>query len=540
MYDVTITGGRLLDGSGNPWYWADLGIKDGRIAALARVSPGVASPLTGLAQATIDASGKVVCPGFIDMHSHSDMPLLVNPTADSKVRQGVTTEVIGHCGASLAPLTESSLPVLQSAMRGLLEGESEWSWRSYGQYLDRLGKQGTALNVAGLVGHTPVRVAAMGFAQRAPEPAELQVMCDLVQEAISEGAFGWSTGLIYSPGSYAELPELTALGRAAAERGGIYFTHMRSEGEGIFAAVDEALAIGREAGIPVHIAHLKAAGWAQGRADRLLAALETARADGVDVTADQYPYIAGSTGLAALLPPWAHEGGRETMVARLKSEDDRRRMRQDMQGRLPGWDNDFRCVPWTNVLISRCDDPAYEGRSVQEIADELGRDPYETIFDLLAQVDAGTGMVVFMMREDEVALMMGHDLVMVGTDGSAIRPDGPLGHGKPHPRSYGTFPRILGRYVRDQGVLSLQQAVRKMTSIAANRLGLADRGQIREGWWADVVVFDPATVIDTATFAQPHQFPAGIEHVLVNGVVVVDRGRHTGRLPGTVLRHKGS
>jgi len=537
LYDIVITGGRVFDGAGNPWFWADIGIKDGRIAAIARVQPGLPSPLEGRAATCIDARGLVVTPGFIDMHSHSDATLLINPTADSKIMQGITTEVIGQCGSSIAPVTEKSLPTLRAAMRGFIDADTEWPWRSYGEYLNQLAAQGTSINVAGLVGHGPVRVAAMGFEQRPPTADELRTMCSLLQRSIDEGAFGWSTGLIYTPGSYAELNELTALGAAAAHSGGIYFTHMRSEGEGIFEAVAEALAIGRGANSPVHIAHLKAAGWAQGKAPDLLAALEEARAGGLDVTADQYPYVAGSTGLSALLPPWAHEGGRDKLLERLSDPAQREQMARDMKGRLPGWDNDFRCVPWTNVMISRCEaNESYEGRHIQSIAEELGRDPYDTVFHILWEVDPGTSMVIFMMREDEVALMMRHDLVMVGTDGSAIKPEGPLGQGKPHPRSYGTFPRILGKYVREDGSLTLQQAVRKMTSAAAGRLGLRDRGQIREGWWADVVAFDPAEVADQATFTDPHRYPVGINHVLVNGQHVVSAGRHTGKLAGQVLR----
>lgn len=537
MYDLIITGGRVLDGTGNPWQWADLGIRHGCIAALVPARPGQPSPLAGKAPRVIDATGQVVAPGFIDLHSHSDLPLLANRTADSKVMQGVTTEVIGQCGASLAPVTEASLPVLRAAMRGFLEVETEWPWRSYGDYLGRLASQGTSVNVAGVVGHGPVRIAAMGFEQRPPTAGELELMGAMIRRSIEEGAFGWSTGLIYTPGSYSQLDELEALGRATGEAGGIYFTHMRSEGEGIFGALAEALAVGRAGRCPVHVSHLKASGGAQGRAPELLAALEAARAEGIDVTADQYPYIAGSTSLAALLPPWAHQGGREQLLARLRDPAGRERMAADMRGKLPGWENDFRGLPWDKVVISRCEaQPTYEGRSVASIAAELGRDGYDTVFHLLAEVDPGTGMVVFMMREDEVALMMRHDLVMVGTDGSGLCPTGPMGQGKPHPRSYGTFPRILGQYVREQGSLTLQQAIRKMTSAAAGRLGLADRGQLREGWWADVVVFDPATVADRATFADPHQYPAGIGHVLVNGQVVVEGGRHTGRTPGQVLR----
>ncbi len=382
------------------------------------------------------------------------------------------------------------------------------------------------------------RLAAMGFENRKPTPQELDMMCRLVRQSIEEGAIGWSTGLIYTPGSYSELPELVALGKASAAAGGIYFTHMRSEGEGIFEAVAEALEIGRQGGSPVHIAHLKAAGWANGKAGQLIAALEAARAEGIDVTADQYPYIAGSTSLSALLPPWAHEGGRNRMVARLKDPAQRVEIERDMRGRLPGWDNDFRAVPWDKILISRCDEKRFEGRTVQDVAGEWGKDPYTTVFDLLSATDPGTGMIVFMMREDEVRMMMAHDIVMVGTDASGIKPDGPLGGGKPHPRAYGTFPRILGKYVREEKALTLQQAIRKMTSAAANRIGLADRGQLRTGWCADVVVFDPETVIDRATFADPHQFPAGIEYVLVNGQVVVAKGQHTGKTPGKVLRKK--
>lgn len=464
------------------------------------------------------------------MHSHSDFTLLTNPTSDSKVRQGVTTELIAHCGFSAAPMTDRSIGSLKAIL-----GENEQlaiDWQSYEEYVEKVRQTGVSVNVAGMIGHGTVRMAVMGYEARKPSDAELAAMRALVKEAMEAGSFGISTGLTYTPGSYSETEEIIALAEVASACGGTYYTHMRSESRGLMASIREAIRIGREAHLPVQISHIKCAGAARGSSKEVIDLIESARREGIEITADQYPYLAGATNLAAVLPPWAHAGGQEALIERLNDPTERARMKQDMQGTLPGWDNDFGTVTMADVLIVGCKDTALEGKFVQEIADERGQDPYDTIFDLLGKVDIGTAMVIFMMTEDDVRYMMAQETVMIGTDAAGIAP---WMDGKTHPRSYGTYARVLGQYVRDEKAISLAQAVFKMTGFPAAKLGLQDRGLLKEGFWADITIFDPETVADQASYTDPHQFPTGIPHVLVNGEFVVRDGHHTGARPGQFL-----
>jgi len=530
-FDLVITGGRVIDGTGSPWYYADIGLRGDRITAVVRSNPGRPGPLVGRARQVLDVQGLAVAPGFIDMHSHSDISILAYPTADSKVTQGVTTEIFGQCGYSAAPLTERSIGPVK-AMIGTEDVAVDLDWQSFAEHAARIEARGTALNVAGLVGHGTVRMNVMGFEARRPSAEELDAMRTQVVEAMKDGAFGLSTGLIYTPGSYSETPEVIELARAAAEQGGIYFTHMRSEGRGLFKAVHEAITIGREARLPVEISHLKCSGPAQGSAPRLIETIQAARAEGIEVTADHYPYTAGATGLSALLPPWAHEGGPAELRQRLLDPAARARMKADMQGTLPGWDNDFATLPFSGVLIATCPDKSLEGRSVQDIARDWGKDVYDAVFDILL-ISLATGMVIFMMRDDDMRLLLTQEFVMVGSDTVSLA----LGaEGRQHPRTYGTFPRVLGQCVRDDKLISLEQAVRKMTGSPAAKLGLKDRGLLREGLAADITIFDPATIADQATYADPNQFAAGVVHVLVNGRFTLKDGRPTGALPGRFLR----
>jgi len=531
VYDIVIINGRVFDGTGSPWQWADVGIKDGKVASIVPACPGEKSSLLQKAPVVIDAKGQVVTPGFIDMHTHSDLPLVINGTADSKIMQGVTTEVIGQCGNSPAPITDEALPSIKSSAKGM---PIEWNWRSYGEFLDVLAQNGTSVNVVGMVGHGTIRMVTMGFAERPPTAEELEDMKRLARESVEQGAFGMSTGLIYTPGSYSETPEVVAISEVVREAGGLYFTHLRAEGEKVLTAIDEALEIGKKAKIPVQISHLKAFGLARGNGEKIIAKLNKAREDGIDVTADQYPYIASSTGLSAFLPPWAHEGGREKIVERLKDRATRKRIYDDMQRALPDWPNDFR-LPWQDVQIASCAEQKFIGKRIQEIADSHGKDAYEMAFDILAEIDPATSVVIFGMDEDDVSHIMKSDLVVVGSDGSCLNPVGPLGKGQPHPRNYGTAARVLAHYVRDKKILTLPEAIRKMTAQSASRLGLKDRGQLREGFAADIVVFDPAAVKDNATFEKPHQFASGVNYVIVNGEVVVKEGKHTMARPGKIL-----
>lgn len=523
---ILIRNGRIIDGTGNPWYRGDVRVEDGRITAIGR-------RLGGTADRVIEAEGRVVTPGFIDIHSHSDTVLLVSPLAESKIRQGVTTEVVGNCGDSLAPLAGAAIDPTKEE---LADFGVELKWCSLGEYLACLEQQGTAVNVAVLIGHGTLRKSVVGYADRAPTAAELERMRKMLAAAMSEGAFGLSTGLIYTPGSYAKTDELIAVASVLRPYGGIYASHIRNEGKDLIPAVEEAIAIGREAGVPVQISHHKASSdlvW--GKVRETCAMIEAVRAGGLDVTADQYPYVATSTTLTALLPDWAHDGGHAVMLERLRVPELRAKLIDGIRAKRSYRDN------WEQTVIASVGSEAnkgLEGKNLIEIAGLWGSTGPEVVIDLLAAEAGAVSMVVFAMCEDDVRHVMCQPFVMVGSDGSALAPAGVLGKGKPHPRHYGTFPRVLGHYARDESLLSLEDAVRKMTSLPARRLGITDRGMLAPGMRADITVFDPATVIDRATFTDPHRYPAGIEYVIVNGRIAVEAGEHTQALAGQVLRKR--
>jgi len=525
MFDLVIRGGKLVDGTGNPWFEGDVAIQGGRIAALGSLGKAEAARV-------IDAAGLVVAPGFIDLHSHSDAELLVNPRAESKIRQGVTTEVIGNCGFSLAPLGPLGKERVQAELAGY--GLS-LTWETMAGYLETVEKQGVALNVAALIGHGTVRRSVMGYERRRPTAAELEAMKALVDQAMSDGAFGLTTGLIYPPGSFSETEELIELSRVVAKRGGFYASHLRDEGDRLLESVAEALEIGRKGGLPVQLSHHKAVGQANwGKVKESLRMIDEARASGLDVTADQYPYIATATGLSSIIPDWAQEGGAKKVLERLQHPETRRRLAAEVEAvqvKKGGWDKIL--IPSVKTEKNRL----FIGLDLAEIARRRQQAPVEAAFDLLIEEELEVGMIRFGMSEEDVRLVMSHPAVAIGSDGSALAPYGRLGQGKPHPRNYGTFPRVLGKYVREEGVLRLEEAVRKMTSLPARRLRLWDRGLLRPGFWADITIFDPVTVAERATFTDPHQYPAGIPYVLVNGQVVIEAGEHTGALPGQVLRH---
>lgn len=525
MYDILIRGGLVVDGSGAPRYRADVAIEAERIVAVDRLEGGQAGT-------ELDATGCVVTPGYVDMHSHADVSLPISPTADSLVHQGITAVVAGQCGLSLAPLLEDTrqevIAMLDSAGRPL-----PWeAWTTFDSYLQSLSQMGISLNVVPLVGQGTVRGGVMGFNPEPPDPAQMAAMQAEVVRAMEEGAVGVSTGLIYPPGSWASTEELVALVRPAAERGGHYFSHIRGEGDTLLEALAEAVQIGRETGAPVHVSHFKVAGrdnW--DKAEAALALLDAGRAEGLDVTADMYPYLAGSSFLVSMLPEWAQGGGKEATLGRLTDVETRRKMEADMQ--TGGF---FRVAEWDTVLIANSPKKkAYEGRTIADLAAETGRSAYDWIFDALLETELDLHMIVFMMDEDNLRMALPHPAMMIGTDAMGVAATGPMSEGLPHPREYGTYPRVLGRYVREEGILSLEEAVWKMSGFPAQKLGWADRGLVRVGYKADLVVLDPDTVADRATFAQPHQYPTGIPHVLVNGQLVVQDGSHTGARPGAIL-----
>ena len=520
-YDILIANGRVIDGAGNPWFKADVGIVGDRIESIGRFYDAVA-------ERRIDAKGLVVAPGFIDIHSHSDYNVLIDPMVQSKIRQGVTTEVVGSCGSSAAPMNADVKAYCEKHMRAELGGGFKLDWATMGDYLDRIDASGAAFNVVALVGHGTVRQNVMGFEDREPTDNELNEMKKLVAGSMADGAFGMSTGLIYVPSVYARTEEIIEITRELVDYDGIYFSHIRGEGATLLDAIQEAIRIGSEAGVTVEISHFKASGkpyW--GKTKDALNLVEEGRKKGVDVTFDQYPYIASSTGLASYLPTWAQEGGADELLSRLRDPQTRLKIKGEPT-RIAG--------DWASIMVASAkNNPQYEGKTIAEIAEIEKKDEMDAVFDLLLAEEAQVQIVAFGMSEEDVRQVMRNPLGMVGSDGSAVSPHGILGRGKPHPRFYGTFPRVIGHYVKE-GVLPLQEAVRKMTSAPAQRLGLRDRGLIREGFKADVTIFDPEKVNDDATFIDPHKYASGIPYVLVNGKVVVDGGEHTGALPGKALR----
>jgi len=532
-YDLIIRNGHVIDGTGSPWYGADVAVKDGRIAAIGRLGGAHAARI-------IDAHGMVVAPGFIDMLGQSELTLLVDARAPSKIFQGITTEITGE-GESVAPLNELIIKDRQSTYDHL---QVKVDWRTLQEYFARLERQRIGINFATYVGATSIREMVIGYANRAPRSAELHKMQELVEQAMRQGAVGVSTALEYPPAPYAGTEELVALAQVAARFGGIYATHMRDEGDREMAALEETFRIGREAQIPIEIWHLKTSGrknW--GSMPQVIERIDKARARGVDVAADTYAYTAWSNRMSAFTPPWANDGGKDELVQRLKDPALRARMRKDMTTPNGDWDNEWLEIKGPeDVLIcavSHKELLKYQGKRLNEIAAEWHEDGIDAIFDFLIKDEAATEVAVFGMDEHDVTLGLRQPWVAIDNDSWATSPDGILGADHPHPRAYGTFPRILAKYVRKEGQLTLADAIRKFSALAAQRMHLADRGVIKQSMWADLVIFDPNTVQDVATYDNPNRFSEGMSYVLVNGVPVLEQGRMTGALPGKVLRGAG-
>jgi dihydroorotase/N-acyl-D-amino-acid deacylase len=523
--DLIVRGGLVFDGLVGDPRSADVGIRGDEIVAVGDLADSEA-------ERVIDAGGLVVAPGFIDCHTHSDLAFQLAPEhaelASGAARQGVTTEIAGNCGFSTYPVLPATRPEVEGYLTAML-GPADFAWNDLGGYADAVRDRGSYANVATLVGHGTVRAAVMGFDDRAPERGELDRMVELVDDALDQGAVGLSSGLIYSPGLYAGSDELAALCGAVARRGRPYTTHMRSETRDLVAATAETLAIGRDGGVPLHISHHKAAGRANwGRTQQTLAMIEAARADGVAVTMDVYPYTAGSTILGTLLPPWVQDGGADAVAQRLRSAPDRARIRRDLERGLPGWENFSQAAGWQGVMVAACPNTTVEGRTLAEVAADEDRDPADVMLDLLLEHEGRVTVVLHFMDEADVRRVIAHPLAMIASDGIPLP-------GKPHPRWCGTFARVLGRYTRDEGLLDLATAIAKMTSMPAERFGLRGRGRIAEGAKADVVVFAPDVIADRATFADPLAGPVGMHQVIVNGQVVVSGGTLTGRRPGTFV-----
>jgi N-acyl-D-aspartate/D-glutamate deacylase len=529
-FDLLIRGGSLVDGSGAPARPADVGIRGDTIVAVGSLD-------AARAKRTLEAAGLVIAPGFIDMHSHSDFALLVDGRALSKVTQGVTTELLGESG--------SAAPALGAAREEMAKSLGELGltldWTTLGEYFSRLEAQKASVNVLSTVASGQVRASVVGYDDRPSTAAELERMEALVEEAMRDGASGLSSGLIYAPNRYASTDELVALARVASRHGGFYLTHMRNEGEGLLEAIGEALEIGSKGNLPVEILHFKRSGVRAGGGEKAtlreaIALIESARRDGVRVTADVYPYDASQTTLSIRLPDWTQDGGRSKMLERLRDPEMRKKIRQEISASLA--EGAAGATPETILFGRTTFEPhrRFQGKRISEIAQEMGVEPAEAILELIDKAEGSTTAVYFGIREEDVELALQQPWVTIGSDGTAVAPEGILARSHPHPRWYGTFPRVLGRYVRERKVLTLEEAVHKMTALAAERLGLSDRGLVAEGKKADIVLFDPDRISDRSTFEKPHQLSVGVRFLVVNGELVLADGEHTGARPGRVLR----
>jgi N-acyl-D-amino-acid deacylase len=516
-FDLLIRGGRIVDGTGNPSFLGDVGIRQGRIAALGHLAGKTSAR-------TIDAAGLTVAPGFIDIHNHSDHTIVIDGNAESMIRQGVTSMIFGE-GGSAAPSKE---------------------YADFNAYFARLVKQGISTNIGTYVGSSQIWTWVRGPKAGPPTPDELDRMSALVKQAMEQGALGVASSLSGPPGSWIDTNTLVAMCAAASPYGGIYSTHMRTEGFGVFESVAEAIEIGRRARVPVDIIHLKIAEhklW--GQMPELVASIANARANGQDVQANVYPYRAGQNNLASIVPPWAHEGGAQALIERLKDPALRPRLESEINNGIPGsnWYNHYTATGgWEGMLLVSFSNPKYkqfEGKRMSEVIQTLGRKPIDVLFELLENNNGSVPTVYFHHSEEDMRYALRQPFVSIGSDGTAVKTEGPLARGNPHPRYYGTFPRLLGRYVREEKVLSMEDAVRKMTSANAAKIHQFDRGLLRPGMWADVTVFNAQTIIDHATYEKPHQYATGVEYVIVNGKTVLEKGRHTGARPGVILYGPG-
>jgi dihydroorotase/N-acyl-D-amino-acid deacylase len=532
-FDVVIVNGHIIDGTGSPWYSGQIGIRAGRIAAIGNLEDAPRKQ-------TIDAKGKVVAPGFVDMLGQSEMTMLVDPRLPSKIYQGITTEITGE-GGSAGPVNAAMLASDRDDYEHL---KITPDWTTLGGYFARIEKQGMGINLASYVGATSVRRMVLGDADVQPTPEQLKAMQALVDQAMQEGAVGVSSALQYAPAPYARTDELIALATEAGKYGGIYATHMRSEGDGVLESIDESIRIGKEGHLPVEIWHLKAAGKANwGRMPQIVSRIEAARAAGVDISANTYAYTAWFNTFSAFIPPWAHDGGGDKLIARLKDPATRARIRKDMLNPKSDWDNEWQEIPGPEAIqIAVVQNPELlplQGKRLSEVAAMWKEDAIDTLCDILIKDNAFTQVAVFGMDEHDVVLALKQPWVSIDNDSQGTSPDGILGKEHPHPRAYGTFPRILRKYVREEHALTLEDAIRKFSALPAQRMRFTDRGVLKLGLWADVVIFDPATIRDLATFEQPNQLSEGMDYVLVNGVPVIAEGKMTGALPGKVLRGSG-
>ncbi len=526
---MIIRNGVVVDGSGKPGYKADVLIEGERIVKIGSIAPAGD-------MAVIDAGGLTVAPGFIDTHSHSDLQVLLNPEILPKVMQGITTEILGQDGISMAPLPPRFISPWRKNLAGL-DGDSDainWNYENTAGYLKMIEAVKPGLNESYLVPHGNIRMEAMGLDKRPPKGDELEKMRTITRREMEAGAVGLSTGLIYMPCAYSESEEIIALCRVVAEYDGVFVIHQRSEADTILDSMEEVIKIGRESGVKIHYSHFKVCGkknW--DKIEKILELLDLAKKEGITVSFDQYPYVAGSTMLGVILPPWVHDGGADNVLKRLADPELRKKMVYDIEHGIPGWDNFVEFAGLDKIFVTSVKTQKNQdtiGLSLTELGKLRGKDPYEATFDLLHQEENAVGMVDFYGAEEHVRLFMKRPEMNACTDG--------LLGGKPHPRVYGAFPRILGKYVREDKALTLEEAIRKMTGKPAEAFRIRERGAIKEGYFADITIFNADTIIDKGTFTDPVQYPVGIEYVLVNGTVTVENGKHTGRRNGAVLRRK--
>ena len=535
MYDVILRGGTIYDGGGGKPYVGDVAIRGDRIARIAKL--GDLGDAKGKVE--VDAKGLAVSPGFINMLSWATDSLIHDGRGQSDIRQGVTLEVMGE-GASMGPLTDT---MKKEAVEQQGDIKYPINWTTLGEYLEMLEKKGISPNVASFVGATTLRVHEVGYENRPPKPEELQRMRALVRQAMEEGALGIGSSLIYAPAFYAGTDELVALCEEAAPYGGMYISHMRSEANRLVEAVDELIEIARRAKVPAEIYHLKAAGrpnW--GKLDQVVQRIEKARAEGVRITTDMYTYPAGATGLDAAMPPWVQEGGLKAWIERMKDPAIRERLKKEMSTPTDKWENLYYFAGAENTFVVAFKNEKLKpltGKSLAEVAKMRGKSPEETAMDLVIEDDSRVGTIYFLMSEDNIKRQLQLPYMSFGSDAEALAPEGPFLKSNPHPRAYGNFARVLGKYVRDEKVIPLEDAVRKLSALPAENLKIRERGRLQEGYYADVVVFDPAKVQDHATFDKPHQYSTGVRHVFVNGVQVLKDGEHTGATPGRVVRGPG-
>jgi N-acyl-D-amino-acid deacylase len=543
MFDLLITNGFVIDGAGNPWFKADIGILNGKILE-------ISTSIGAKAERVLDAKGLIVSPGFIDIHAHSDLTLLIDPYAESKIRQGVTTEVIGNCGLSAAPVNKRTLSLLKDQWGSTAE-KVKWNWTTFDEYLNQL-EHGISINVASLVGHGTVRTAIIGAENRQPTEKELEEMKKLVAESMEAGAFGLSSGLVYRPGCFAETTELIELCKVVARYGGLYASHIRGERETIVDALKEAIEIGEEAGLPVQVSHNCPKYGGHGKLKEMFEIYEKARARGVEVTLDNDAHTDLNPRLTQVLPQWVQVGGNEKIVERLQDPDTREKIRKEIiedKYPGPGYVGLVKHQRWDRIVLFYCKrNRNLIGKSIEEIAKIRHKDPFNTLFDLIIEEEGDVSALFDYIEEEDIRTLLRHPLMMVCSDGAVSPHRGVFGKIKEYsPCSYGEYPYILEKYVREEKVITLQEAIRKMTSFPAQKLGLRDRGLLREGMWADIVIFNFDTIKDRATSRfpysfplknYPHKYPEGIEYVIVNGEIVIEKGKHREVFPGKVLRHR--